>query len=633
MILAERLAANLTALGFVLLGVATAIEWYRHRGKAQAMLALSLICLALVAALGRVQDLLGASLALGILTIVAFMATGYFVLLFRDAFLPLSKRARRAADALLVVSCVIGVADTTILAHAGQGITTALALELVITWAIFVGEPIVRFWLASTGLPSVQKARMRALSFGFAVLIGIVVVSVLDGAALRSPAAIITTQLVALAVVPVVYVSFAPPTFLRRVWRMGEEAELRSAIQDLVIFSPSRQVLAEKAIGWATRLVGADGAFIADAEGVVVAASGIDARGVEDILAASRAHVQGDAEHSAQAGGSVMVVPLHLTEGTGSLGVAGGPFTPMFGSDEINQLKGYASAVTAGLERARVTERLAAIERNKTQFLNLASHELRGPLTVVRGYVSMLDSGLLGELNDRGQKAVPVITAKVLEMNALIEQMIEAARLEDGRLMLRPVEANLSDLVSAAVEGAQVLLDEKHHIVLDRPDRPVLVQVDPERVQTILANLISNAIKYSPNGGDVTCEVAVRGGVAHVFVKDSGVGIAREDLPILFTRFGRISTPQTDHLPGTGLGLYLARQIARLHGGEITVDSAVGRGSTFSLHLPESVPGPGQGTAALSSRPEAPLKPAERRGMQPTRRSTPKLEPENSGGE
>ena len=86
----------------------------------------------------------------------------------------------------------------------------------------------------------------------------------------------------------------------------------------------------------------------------------------------------------------------------------------------------------------------------------------------------------------------------------------------------------------------------------------------------------------------VEVDVVNRGGIARVSIKDHGLGIAKEDLPILFTRFGRVSTPQTDHLPGTGLGLYLGRQLARLHGGEITVDSDPGRGSTFTLHLPVS---------------------------------------------
>ena len=201
---AARLALNFTAVGFVVLGAATVLEWYRHRGQAQGMLALSLVSLALVAAIGRVQELIGAPAVLGIVTLLAFLASGYFVLLFRDAFLPLSRRARVAANVLLAVSCVVGIVLVLVPGQAGSTLTTALSLELIGTWAIFTGEPIVRFWLASRKLPSVQKARMRALSFGFAILIAIVVVNVLGGTALRSPAAIITTQLLALAGVPII---------------------------------------------------------------------------------------------------------------------------------------------------------------------------------------------------------------------------------------------------------------------------------------------------------------------------------------------------------------------------------------------------------------------------------------------
>lgn len=586
MILAERVAQDLTALGFVLLGMATVMEWYRHRGRAQAMLALSLVCLAVVAALGPLQAAIGRSTVLGIITIVAFEASGFFVLMFRDAFLPLRKRARQAAIALLIASCAIGTALVTVLANANRTVMLVAALELILAWSIFTGEPIVRFWLASRDMPSVQKARMRALSFGFAVLIAIVVVAVLGGSALQSPLAIIITQLIALAIVPLIYVSFAPPGLLRRIWRMGEEDELRSAIQDLLIFSPTRNDLAEKAAGWARRLLGAQGAFIVDSEGKVMARVGINEGEVDEIMAARKGKPEGGLEDGLPRRGAAIVVPLQLTEGNGHLGVTAGPFTPLFGSDEVNQLQGYASAVTAGLERAKVTERMAAIEKNKTQFLNLASHELRGPMTVVRGYISMLEGGLLGDLNERGHKAMPVISAKVMEMNALIEQMIEAARLEDGALMLRPAEADLRDIVGDAVESLRPLVDNRHEISLRSPERPVHVRVDAERIKTIVSNLISNAIKYSPSGGTVDCELSARGGIVRVAVKDSGVGIAKEDLPILFTRFGRVSTPQTNHLPGTGLGLYLGRQLARLHGGEITVESAPGKGSTFTLHLP-----------------------------------------------
>jgi signal transduction histidine kinase len=600
--LAQRLAQDLTALGFVALGVATAWEWYRQRGQSQARLAVSLGSLAVVAALVRVQALLGlsggAGVAIGVITIIAFLTSGYFVLMFRDAFLPLRPRARQAAAVLFGVSCVVGVADVTVLSGAGRGVITVAAAELILAWVVFTLEPIVRFWLASRNLPSVQKARMRALSFGFAGLIAILVFDVFGGDAVQNPTAIIATQLIALAMVPVIYVSFAPPGIVRGLWRMGEAAELRAAIQDLLIFSPTRQDLAEKATGWAKRLLGAQGAFIVDSEGSIVASSGVDYAEVVEIVAARRGAREGGIEASRPGRGAAIVTPLHLAEGIGFLGVTAGPFTPLFGSDEVNQLQGYASSVTAGLERARVTERLAAIEKNKTQFLNLASHELRGPLTVVRGYVSMLEGGLLGTLNERGRRAVPVISAKVLEMNALIDQMIEAARLEDGALMLRPETTDLRNVVSAAVDAARPVVEDKYQIRVKCPERPVRVSVDGERIKTIVSNLVTNAIKYSPAGGPVEVELISRGGTARVSVRDRGVGIAKDDLPILFTRFGRVSTPETVHLPGTGLGLYLGRQLARLHGGEITVDSDPGRGSTFTLHLPVAE------TSKADSRPE-----------------------------
>jgi signal transduction histidine kinase len=229
---------------------------------------------------------------------------------------------------------------------------------------------------------------------------------------------------------------------------------------------------------------------------------------------------------------------------------------------------------------------MAAIESSKTQFLNLASHELRGPVTVIRGYVSMLESGMLGQLNDRGRKAAGVMSSKVTEMNELIEEMIEAARLEDGALTLRLTECDLRDIVRSAADGATPLLDANHRIELDLPDRRVRVNVDQDRARTIIGNLLSNAIKYSPAGGTVTCQVRARAGTARLSIIDEGLGIAPENIPILFTRFGRVITPETEHLKGTGLGLFLGRQLARLQGGDITVVSTPGKGSTFTLHLP-----------------------------------------------
>ncbi len=567
---AAIVAQDLTALGFVALGVAIAYRWYRDRGRAQAMLAGALISLAVVAALGRIPNpppvLSGADLAL-------FMVSGFFVLLFRHEFVPIGRTTLALAYALLVVAIGVGILDVFVFSNASPLVASVLGIVIVVPWAIFVGEPIVRFWIESIRLPAVQKARMRFLSVGFGLLIVVLLVAVIAGSAMRSPTAIIATQLIALAAVPVIYVSFAPPAILRRIWRLSEENEIRAALQDLLIFSPSRQVMAERAAYWAVRMMGGKSGFVSDADGKVLATSGIDAADAAALIA--------DASNP-----TVIKAPLHLAEGAGQLAITAGPFTPLFGTEEIAQLRGYANSVTASLERARVTERMAALEDSKTQFLNLASHELRGPVTVMRGYVSMLESGLFGHLNDQGRKAAGVMAAKVSEMNELIEEMIEAARLEEGAVTMHAVEADLRDIARAAAEVVAPLLGPDHRLVMDLPDRRVRVKVDPDRTRTIIVNLLSNAIKYSPQGGTVTCHVRSRAGMARVAVTDEGLGISRESMGQLFTRFGRIVTPETEHLKGTGLGLFLARQLAGLQGGDITVASVEGEGSRFTLQLP-----------------------------------------------
>jgi signal transduction histidine kinase len=566
---AAIVAQDLTAAAFVALAIAIAYNWYRDRTREQAWLAAALGALGLVAALGRIPD---PPTVLSLLVLVLFMLSAFFVFLFRGEFIPLRRAALRGAYVLLLVGIGIGVADVLFFQTAPPVEATALGIAIVLPWAILVGEPIARFWLASNRLPVVQRTRMRFLSFGFALLIAVLFISVIGDVALRNPAATILIQLAALVSVPAIYVSFAPPALLRRIWRLGEEPEVRAALQDLLIFSPNRKVMAERAAYWAARMMGASAGFIVDADGKILAATGIDLEG-----AAALAAGESDA---------VITAPLHLTEGLGRLAIVAGSFTPVFGTEEVSQLRGYANAVSAGIDRAQVTERMAALESNKTQFLNLASHELRGPLTVIRGYVSMLGTGMFGELNERGRNATEVMNAKVVEMNDLIEEMIEAARLEEGGVTLRAVEIDLRDIARDAREVVAPLLEPGHDLVMDLPDRRVRVKVDPDRTKTIVANLLSNAIKYSPDGGTITCQVRSRSGVARVTVSDHGIGISREGMAMLFTRFGRVITPQTEHLRGTGLGLFLGRQLARLQGGDITVASVEGEGSTFTLQLP-----------------------------------------------
>jgi signal transduction histidine kinase len=249
-----------------------------------------------------------------------------------------------------------------------------------------------------------------------------------------------------------------------------------------------------------------------------------------------------------------------------------------------------ASAVS--LERAHTDElrrradHIAELEEMKREFLLLASHELRSPLAVARGYAAMLRDGSLGPPPDSFSRALSVLEAKLGEIGALVDDMLETARLETGNLDLARKEVDLRDVLQTAVEQVRPVVGEKHHLEIELPGRPVLVRGDGERLRRIAVNLLDNAVKYSPRGGEVCCAVDVRGRSAAIRVRDHGIGIADDAQARMFQRFGRIVTAETSSIPGTGLGLYLCRELARAHGGDITVESREGEGSTFTVTLP-----------------------------------------------
>ncbi|MBV8193975.1 MAG: GAF domain-containing sensor histidine kinase [Candidatus Dormibacteraeota bacterium] len=226
-------------------------------------------------------------------------------------------------------------------------------------------------------------------------------------------------------------------------------------------------------------------------------------------------------------------------------------------------------------------------EQVKSEFLNLASHELRGPLTVLMGYVSLLEDGAFGPVPEAFMGTMPVINARLSEMEGLINAMLETSRLEDGQLRLDLAVTDLREVVDDAVRRCELFVHPGQRLGLRCPDGPVQVNVDRERMLTVVSNLVHNAIKYSVQHTDVYCGLSVDGDVATVAVRDTGIGIAADDMDTLFTRFGRIrSNPDSRSVPGTGLGLYLSRELTRAHGGDIVVESSPGEGSVFTVVLP-----------------------------------------------
>jgi PAS domain S-box-containing protein len=228
-------------------------------------------------------------------------------------------------------------------------------------------------------------------------------------------------------------------------------------------------------------------------------------------------------------------------------------------------------------------EQMAELEKAKAQFLDLAAHELRGPLTLIRGYNSLLRDGSLA--NARIPQVARMLEGKLEQIDLLVQQMLEMGRLENDRLELHFEEVDLSDLAAEQIERLRPLAPGRD-VTLSNKGVHVIVNADRSRVGTIVANLIDNAIKYSPAGGPVECEVGRQGGQAFVSVSDTGIGIAEDHMPLLFKRFSRLPTEENKTIPGTGLALYLCQEIARRHGGEITVTSKLAEGSEFRLQLP-----------------------------------------------
>lgn len=234
-------------------------------------------------------------------------------------------------------------------------------------------------------------------------------------------------------------------------------------------------------------------------------------------------------------------------------------------------------------------QRLAELENVKSDFLRLASHELRGPLALVRGYLSMFEDGSLPSVAGQARSVLPVITSKLSEMSRMVDDMLETARLEDRRLHLVTRLIDLRDVVHHAMDEFSVHTGI-HSLHLDVCAEPLPIEGDASRISTIIRNLVDNAVRYSPAGGRVSVAVRRDGDVGEVAVADEGIGIAVADLPRLFERFGRIVTPENSHIAGTGLGLNLSRELARLHGGDILAASTEGAGSVFRVRLPLARP-------------------------------------------
>ncbi|MCX6020250.1 MAG: ATP-binding protein, partial [Chloroflexi bacterium] len=226
-------------------------------------------------------------------------------------------------------------------------------------------------------------------------------------------------------------------------------------------------------------------------------------------------------------------------------------------------------------------------DRIKNDFVSLVSHELRTPLTAIHGYLELLLEGEVGEIPDEQREFLQIIRNNSDRLVALVNNLLDLSRIESGRFELHRQPFDLARAARRAVDTLRPQFAGKDQaLTVDIPPDLPLVVADAERVAQILLNLLSNAHKYTPAGGNVSVIARVEGAVIRTEVCDSGIGMSPEELAQLYTKFFRARNRTTQEVAGTGLGLAITRSLVEMHGGDITVDSAPGQGSTFSFTLP-----------------------------------------------
>lgn len=245
-----------------------------------------------------------------------------------------------------------------------------------------------------------------------------------------------------------------------------------------------------------------------------------------------------------------------------------------------------SEAETARRAIAEQNKRLLELDRLKDEFLSLVSHELRTPLTSIRGYLDLVLDEEAGSLTPEQRRFLKAVERNSGRLLRLVGDLLFVAQADAGRLSLEQAKVDLSALAADCVEGAAPAAAAKAiNLMLDTKTVPAFVG-DKGRLAQVLDNLVSNALKFTPEGGSVQVSTRLNDDHVSVEVSDNGIGIPVVDQPRLFERFFRSALAEEQAIPGTGLGLAIVKAIVEAHNGVITIDSTEGRGTTFRVDLP-----------------------------------------------
>jgi len=285
--------------------------------------------------------------------------------------------------------------------------------------------------------------------------------------------------------------------------------------------------------------------------------------------------------------GARMLVPIRYEDRTVALLDLRNNSGVLFLPDYIQFASRLADHAAVAIENARLYEQVRQANRAKSEFVSVVAHELRTPMTSIRGYADMLGKGMVGPLTPDQAGFVHTITRNAERMQILVSDLQDVSRIETGQLRLEMEPTTLADALEGGLEATQAQIKARsQQLTVEVPGDLPQVRADPARLAQILINLLSNAYKYTPEGGRICVQAWLQDGYVHCAVSDTGVGMSPEDCACLFTKFFRSDNPAVREMPGTGLGLCIVKSLVELQGGEIEVESQLGVGMTFTFTVP-----------------------------------------------
>ena len=260
-----------------------------------------------------------------------------------------------------------------------------------------------------------------------------------------------------------------------------------------------------------------------------------------------------------------------------------------YGPEDVPFAEELARRCALAIDNARLLLEAELAVRARDEFLSIASHELRTPVTTVRGYAQLLQRDLArgGLVRERVERAVEAIAESTDRLAHLTRDLLDLSRIRTGQLSLRPEPVDLVKVIETVAAPYRAGLGERHRLRLELPEMSAPVVADGERLTQVLTNLLDNALKYSPDGGEVAVSLVAGEREVTVRVRDDGIGVPSDALERIFQPFQRAPNAEASPMPGMGLGLFVCRSIVAGHGGRMWAESdGEGRGTTVVMVLP-----------------------------------------------